>query len=222
MISRRLFLTCTPALALRARVPRRLAIWDLEKDCGLPESVRGFQAALKRAQVVQRFPGSAGILIVPGVLTLRPRSVRQLQGFAAGGGSVVLETALPFGTAAKFVELQGVFSREFGIDIDRPLDLWRRPGLVGLPYIEYHRPVSVLVRDFGWAVPVLASGRPLATVQHQTVAARYPFGRGEINLLGSPLGPVLLSGDREGSQWLEAFTTRSATMNSQESSQAPL
>jgi hypothetical protein len=206
MISRRLFLTCTPALALRARVPCGLAIWDLEKDCGLPESVRGFQAALKRVRVVQRFPGGAGILIVPGVLTLRPSAIHQLQTFAARGGTVVLETALAFGSPSNFAEQQRVLSREFGIDIDRPVDLWRRPGRVGLPYIEYHRPVSVWVRDFGRAVPVLASARhPLATVQHQTVAARYPFGHGEINFLGSPLGPVLLSGDREGSQWLEAF-----------------
>ncbi len=209
MISRRLFVAGSAGvMALRARRPRvsesKPAILDLEAGCGLPESIRGFHAAMKSAEVVRRVRRNTDLIIVPGAMALAAQTVDQIHSAADMGSTIILETAIAFGNAREFAGQRRILSREFGIEIESPIDLWRGAVGSGLPYIEYKRPL-VFVRDFGHAVPVVATGdQALAAVQNFTVAASVPFGPGKIIFLGSPLGPVLLAGDREGAHWLSS------------------
>jgi hypothetical protein len=71
------------------------------------------------------------------------------------------------------------------------------------PYVEYVWPVRVKIREFA---PVELTPGPgdeiIATFSGQPVGLRRRVGDGVLVTLGSPLGPVFLTGDPDARRWL--------------------
>jgi len=79
------------------------------------------------------------------------------------------------------------------------------------PYIEYSWPIKVKIREFAAVSLRPARGdRVIATYAGHPVALRRRAGRGTLLLLGSPLGPVFLSGDQDARRWLNAILLTSS------------
>jgi hypothetical protein len=74
------------------------------------------------------------------------------------------------------------------------------------PYVEYQWPVRVKIREFA---PVRLTPAPgdeiIATFAGQPVGLRRRVGTGLLITLGSPLGPVFLSGDPDARLWLDGI-----------------
>ena len=76
------------------------------------------------------------------------------------------------------------------------------------PYVEYSWPIKAKIREFAAASLGPAPGdRVIATYAGRPVALRRRVGRGTLVLLGSPLGPIFLSGDGDARRWLDAITS---------------
>ena len=87
-----------------------------------------------------------------------------------------------------------MLGRHFGLELDLPRIL----PAARIPYVDYHWPVAVKVRDFSHIVPVRANAKEvIASFDGIPVAAR----RSGFIFLGSPIGPALLAGDREAHLW---------------------
>lgn len=73
------------------------------------------------------------------------------------------------------------------------------------PYVEYSWPLRIKIREFSPVKLRPASGDEIiATFAGAPVGLRRRAGRGMLITLGSPLGPVFLSGDPDARRWLEA------------------
>ena len=73
------------------------------------------------------------------------------------------------------------------------------------PYVEYLWPVKVKIREFSPVELTPAAGEEIiATLAGTPVGLRRTAGRGVLITLGSPLGPVFLTGDPDAPRWLEA------------------
>jgi hypothetical protein len=74
------------------------------------------------------------------------------------------------------------------------------------PYVEYLWPVRVKIREFA---PVKLTPAPgdeiIATFLGQPVGLRRSVGDGTLITLGSPLGPVFLTGDPDARRWLDGI-----------------
>ena len=74
------------------------------------------------------------------------------------------------------------------------------------PYVEYFWPLRVKIREFA---PVKLTPAPgdeiVATFVGQPVGLRRKVGGGTLITLGSPLGPVLLTGDSDARRWLDGI-----------------
>jgi hypothetical protein len=74
------------------------------------------------------------------------------------------------------------------------------------PYVEYSWPVRVKIREFA---PVKLTPAPgdeiIATFLGQPVGLRRSVGDGTLITLGSPLGPVFLTGDSDARRWLDGI-----------------
>ncbi len=74
------------------------------------------------------------------------------------------------------------------------------------PYVEYLWPVRVKIREFA---PVKLTPAPgdeiIATFSGQPVGLRRRVGDGTLITLGSPLGPVFLTGDADARRWLDGI-----------------
>jgi hypothetical protein len=79
------------------------------------------------------------------------------------------------------------------------------------PYVEYHWPVQAKIREF---TPFQLTPAPedqiIATFQGHPVGLRRRVGDGTLVTLGSPLGPLFLSGDFDAARWFEALRSLSA------------
>jgi hypothetical protein len=118
------------------------------------------------------------VVIVPGIGSLNKDGDRAIRGFLARGATVLLEYA---GGA------QGSRDDYF-------------------PYVEYFWPVRVKIREFA---PVRLEPAPdeeiIATFREQPVGLRRKVGPGTLITLGSPLGPVFLTGDPDAQRWLDSL-----------------
>jgi hypothetical protein len=174
------------ALAIRPSIAPARRVACVGEACILPESRIGILACpLCQPQKIYR--RECLFYVVPGAGPVTPEFGRKLVEYTRHGAGVIFESAAGFGG---FESQREMLANHFGLQIERPVDL---PGN-RIPYVDYHWPVSVKVRDFNRVVPVRARGREvIATIDGIPVAARC----GKLIFLGSPIGPAMLAGDRE-------------------------
>jgi hypothetical protein len=117
------------------------------------------------------------VLIVPAVRVVSEEGQRVIQSRLERGGTVLLEY------------VGGARVRQSAY----------------FPYVEYFWPVRVKIREFA---PVELTPVPgeeiIATFGGAPVGLRRRAGRGMLITLGSPLGPVFLTGDPDAPRWLKA------------------
>jgi hypothetical protein len=74
------------------------------------------------------------------------------------------------------------------------------------PYVDYRWPVRTKIREFA---PTKLAPAPrdevIATFLGQPIGLRRRVGDGTLVTLGSPLGPLFLSGDIDAARWLHAL-----------------
>jgi hypothetical protein len=76
------------------------------------------------------------------------------------------------------------------------------------PYVEYCWPLRIKIREFSPVKLRPAAGEEIiATFAGAPVGLRRQLGRGMLITLGSPLGPVFLSGDPDARRWLDGAVT---------------
>jgi len=198
-LSRREFvgaLAMSPAIA---PPPRALCgVIDLGDACVLPESRIGILACtFSKLQKMHRH--ECLFYVVPGAGPVTRQLSRELVEFTQGGACIIFESAAGFGG---FESQREMLAEYFGLQIERPVLL--PEGRI--PYVDYHWPVSVKVRDFNRIVPVRVPAREvIATIDGIAVASR----RGKLIFLGSPIGPALHAGDREAHSWFKALVATS-------------
>jgi hypothetical protein len=175
-VSRRMFLGAVGAVPALARGGVTLPrCVVVDLGCVLRESLAGF-----RGQVgdLRYGDGDTEILIAPGVNSLDGDAREFIRRRLRRGATVVLEYAggARISTGAYF------------------------------PYVEYFWPVRVKIREFA---PVLLQPAPgdeiVATFQGQPAGLRRGVWDGTLVTLGSPLGPVFLTGDPDARRWLDAL-----------------
>jgi hypothetical protein len=121
------------------------------------------------------------VLIVPAVRTLTQAGKETIQAWLEQGATVLLEYVggARVGQCAYF------------------------------PYVEYLWPALVKIREFA---PVQLTPAPgdeiIATFLGQPVGLRRKVGDGLLITLGSPLGPVFLTGDPDARRWLNEIAER--------------
>ena len=198
-LSRREFVG-TLAISPAIGPPRKIecGVLDIGDACVLAESRIGILACtFCKPQKMHRH--ECLFYVVPGAGPVTRQLARELVGHTRNGASIIFESAAGFGG---FESQREMLSEHFDLQIDRPIDLPKGR----IPYVDYHWPVSVKVRDFDRVVPVRApASEVIARIDGIPVAAR----RRKLIFLGSPIGPALLAGDREAHFW---FKTLMATL----------
>jgi hypothetical protein len=117
------------------------------------------------------------VLIVPAVRVLSEEGHRIIQSRLDRGATVLLE----------YVAGTGIQQGHY------------------FPYVEYFWPVRVKIREFSPVKLTPAPGEEIiATFGGAPVGLWRRAGRGTLITLGSPLGPVFLTGDPDARRWLEA------------------
>lgn len=181
--------------------------------CPLRESAAGFAAALSKLSVSHRHQTSlealapAHIMFVPAAVSTEPSAVTKLKSYIEGGSVVVYETGTAFLRPEEFVIHKRVIRSVFGVSLHDPVRLWdSADSFKQSPYVDYHWPVVTKVRDFSRVVPISdEQGETIAWFEKIPVAVQRRMGKGRLIFLGSPLGPHLLSADREAVGWLSAI-----------------
>lgn len=118
------------------------------------------------------------VVIIPGVGSLTTEGRRAIRRFLSRGATVLLE---------------------YGAGARAPRDTY-------FPYVEYFWPVRVKIREFA---PVRLQPGPqdevIAIFDGEPVGLRRRAGSGTLVTIGSPLGPVFLTGDPDARLWLDAL-----------------
>ena len=189
-VSRRMFLSVAASAPLLAGDDRPRAechLVDLGHGCVVRESLAGFQMALQQAGLGQ--DERARHLIIPGAGVLDDAALASVHRQLGRGGTVLLECC---------TQLEG----ELGIEVGG------RAGRGGsyFPYVDYSWPVRVKIREFRpvWLLPA-AEDEVIGTFAGRAVALRRRVGDGTLLVMGSPIGPVFLTGDPDARLWLEGF-----------------
>jgi|SRR5690348_670746 len=217
-ITRRRFLGYTTGVVTAGlwRLPfdstrRSCVLLDLKEDCGLSESIAGYESALTSAGAMftrtddqWSSPTRCAVLIVPAAQDIPPAAVRAILSYLHAGASVILESGAGFAGDREFRAHRAVLRDYLEIHIGTPVELWpphhtsRR-----IPYVDYTWPRPAKVRDFSRVVPVEGKeAEIIARVDGLPVALKRPSGRGRLIFLGSPLGPALWAGDAAARRWL--------------------
>jgi len=175
-VSRRMFLGVVGAVPALARGGVAMPrCVVVDLGCVLRESFVGFKGQV--GDLRYRDLG-AEILIAPGVNSLGGDDREFIRRWLRRGATVVLEYAggARISTGAYF------------------------------PYVEYFWPVRVKIREFAAVLLQPAPGdEVIATFQGQPVGLRRRVYDGTLVTLGSPLGPVFLTGDPDARRWLDAL-----------------
>ena len=226
-ISRRQFLGCAAGASaaglassfgwartspFNAAVPPGCKLVVSGQGCVLQESAAGYDSALTFAGVqYQRVSlqsmTPARMIILPAVASVSQADLVQLRVFLESGSTVLFESGAAFSTPGELAIHSRHIKRVFGLGLHSPIGLWdSADSFKRSPYVDYQWPLAVKVRDFSRIVPVnAADGDVIALFNDLPVAARRRVGTGTLVFLGSPLGPHLLSGDREARRWLAAL-----------------
>jgi hypothetical protein len=172
-VSRRVFLGCS--LGCSAAAPA-LAIGDLPARGG---EVMDLGCVLPESLAgfkTQVRELRSDVLIVPAVRVLSAEGRRIIQSRLERGATVLLE----YGAGERVQQSQY------------------------FPYVEYYWPVRVKIREFSPVKLTPAPGEEIiATFAGAPVGLRRRAGNGMLITLGSPLGPVFLTGDQDARRWLE-------------------
>lgn len=189
---------------------------DPAPACPVQESATGFAEALSSSRISYRRTSlhaiaSARTIIVPAAVAMEAKFPARLREHVENGAVVLYESAAAFLGREEFGFHKRVIRSVFGLSLHDPVRLWdSADSLKESPYVDYHWPVATKIRDFSRVVPVgPGDGETIAWFRNLPVAARRRIGKGTLVYLGSPLGPHLLSGDREASRWLRAFCSAS-------------
>jgi hypothetical protein len=178
----------------------------------LPESAAGYAVALSGLSISYHQTSidalaPAHTMFVPAAVSTEPAAVTKLKNYLENGSVVLYETGAAFLEPEEFGIYKCVIRSVFGVSLHDPVRLWdSADSFKQSPYVDYHWPVVTKVRDFSRIVPVSdENGETIARFQKLPVAVQRRFGKGTLVFLGSPLGPHLLSADREAVSWLGAF-----------------
>lgn len=172
----------------RAEDRERLTLWPNEESCLSQESAAGYRGALGG---LDRAP----VIIVPAISALSWRIATVLRSKVEAGHNVILESAFTFADDRSVERQLRIVRDVFGLPVE--LNYPRTEITVG--YLQYRWPMEALVRSFGEPV-YLRTGDHHPIAHHpgtHVIAARKSIGSGQLTFLGSPLGPLLLAGDRE-------------------------
>jgi hypothetical protein len=225
-LSRRRFLGMTAAVPLA--LPQRLAgkgrifgpdldaprclLVEAGERCVLQESLSGFARGLAAASIrfervsVQTIR-HAQLVIVPGAVCDSRTFAKAIRRLTDSGSAVLYESGAAYADLDAFEIEKGLLRDYFGLSLEPPRELWK-PEAGRPPYVEYHWPSSVMIRDFSRLIAVRASASeltPIARIGKTVVACHRPVGKGALIFLGSSLGPHLAFGDREAQRLLESF-----------------
>lgn len=180
--------------------------------CALPESTAGYEAALSYAGVQYqraslRSLTPARTIILPAAGCVSQGEAVRLRDFLECGSTVLFESGSAFSSPGEFSIQRSLIKEVLGLGLHSPIRLWdSADSFRRSPYVDYRWPLAVKVRDFSRVVPLdAAGGDAIAWFHDLPVAARRRVGKGTLVFLGSPLGPHLLSGDREACRWLADF-----------------
>jgi len=226
-ISRREFLGCAAgasaagiagATALGGLLPEiarqrsGCVVVDPGPACPLRESAAGYAAALSGLSASWRRTSldalaPARMTFVPAAVSTEPAAVTKLKNHLENGSVVVYETGAAFLRPEEFGIHKRVIRSVFGVSLHDPVRLWdSADSFKQSPYVDYHWPVVTKVRDFSRVVPISDEhGETIAWFEKIPVAVQRRIGTGRLIFLGSPLGPHLLSADREAVGWLSAI-----------------
>ncbi len=207
-MSRRAFLACTAAAAMpqRFRLPSspaaspslRCLVLPVPGECSIPESVKGYCAALPATRWVRR-----ETWIVPAVLDIPSHIAAMIGAALRRGTTVIVESGGGFAGRSSFRQHRRALRDGLQIDVDAPVDLWARCGSRRTPYVDYTWLHPAKIRDFSRVVPIGDQpGEIIAWVDGLPVALKRQVGAGTLIFLGSPLGPALWAGDAEARSWL--------------------
>jgi hypothetical protein len=182
-----------------------------DAECCLLESITGYARAVARLDAVSITIAARElvsierprVIIVPASTHVPDRLGAMLLDRARTGTTVLIESGRAF-LDANALPLGGGLPASFGVTVGRPIALWEGTAARHrVPYIDFLWPTHAMIRDFSRVVPLSGPAwRPVADVQQIQVGIARRVGRGRLVLLGSPLGPVLLAGDREAHTWL--------------------
>jgi len=184
-------------------------VFDLGANCVLPESLQGYREALNAEVVVaaldaRRWQHRSGLVIVPGAGIVNATEASVLLELLDGGTTVLLESGGAFLDPKEMTAQQQMLRTFFDLSVLEPVELWSDHQCA--PYVQYHWPREIMVRDFSRAIPVVAPGaETIGRLDGLQVAIKKLFGNGLLIFLGSPLGPALRAGDREARAWLQAL-----------------
>lgn len=79
------------------------------------------------------------------------------------------------------------------------------------PYVDYSWPIQAKIREFApFRLTPAPQDQIIATYLGQPVGLRRKAGDGTLITLGSPLGPLFLSGDSDAARWFAALRSLSA------------
>jgi hypothetical protein len=228
---------------------------NAQEHCALPESLAGYEAALRAAGVglVRVSAGPlpwAKTILIPACLALPSEAAREVAAQLKDGSCVVLESGAGFAAPKEFAAHQEWLREAWSVEVKAPVDLWKAERRSALrrrsnnqlgddcrlpiadrrlsiknshcnflnrqssienrqfpsplaPYVDFHWPLKVKVRDFSRAVPVSADAEHIVGwCGHWPIASKQTAGNGTLVFLGSPLGPALWAGDAEAHRWL--------------------
>jgi hypothetical protein len=182
----------------------------------LRESAKGYAAALSSSCIDFQWTSFeatsfARTIIVPAAISLDAKALARLRDHVRCGCAVLFDSAAAFLSPKEFGFHKRFIRSVFGLSLHDPVQLWdSADSLKESPYVDYHWPVVSKIRDFSRAVPIdPGTGETIAWFHDLPVAAKRRIGKGTFVYLGSPLGPHLLSGDREAGHWLRSFCAAS-------------
>ena len=183
-------------------------VFDFRSRCGIRESSAGYESALssldatwsRSTDSVRRYPA---LIVAPAATGFGPAGAAWLGMQALAGSTVLLELASAWADDESAFDADREALRQLmGIELGRPVNLWPRRTRA-MPYVDYDWPSPASVRDFSRVLPMtVRDGEAIGHVGDMPVAVRCRKDLGTIVVLGSPLGPALLSGDAEARRWL--------------------
>ena len=168
-------------------------------DCLTRESAAGYRRLLNKVGL--RAEVASGVkainfhtILLPAIGALTLPTALALREKVEAGHLLILESALAFADVQETESQRAVIAKVFGLRVE----LTSPPPVERVSYLRYRWPADVLVRHFG--NPATVSGarcQSIAQLGSLTVAAMKPIGLGKIIFLGTPIGPMLMAGDRE-------------------------
>ncbi len=194
--------------------PRCLLV-DTGKRCILQESLTGFARGLAAASIpFEQVPAPsarpAHLVVIPGAVMDSPALASAIRRLTDSGNTILYESAAAFAEREAFETERRLLRDYFGLSLQAPQELWpvkREVG--GAPYVHYHWPARVIVRDFSRVVAVSSEAVSSAHIAHigtAAVACYRQLGKGAFVFLGSPLGPHIGFGDAEARRLLLRIT----------------